>query len=335
MMALDRKLKKLAIDVAKGQPVGNYSFDDMHEALRSEVAKLVCDERGNINYHAWEQNKKVIFELIGTMVDEIFPTKVYDTLGQFADVKTFNHGSKPRFTLKKGRQNVKRFVTRVAAAGVYERVRLDRDYFDMEMYAHGGAVYQTLEGFLSDREYITEIFEILLEGLEESVYSDVTVALQGTIDEMPAANKKTGAFDATEFNKILATVRAYGQPTIFCTQEFAADLQPDEKFIGDAEKADMRNQGYIGRYNGADVIILPQSFTDKDNETKVIDPQYCYIMPGGANAEKPVKVAFEGNTLIRQMEREDWSTEIQMYKKMGVAVLNTNHYGMYKNTALA
>ena len=334
-MAVDRKLKKLAIDVAKGQPVGKFSYEDMHEAFRAEVAKLVCNEQGKIDFYKWEQNSKAIFALMGTMVDEILPTQVYDVIGQFADIKTFSHGDKPRFTLKKGRQNVKRFVTRVAAAGVYERVRLDRDYFDMEIYAHGGAVYQSLEGFLAGRESLTEVFEVLLQGLEESIYADITTALQGTIDAMPAANKKTGAFDASEFNKILATVRAYGQPTIFCTQEFAADLQPDDKFIGDAEKSDMRNQGYIGRYSGADVVILPQSFTDKDNVTKVIDPQYCYIMPGGASAEKPVKVAFEGDTLIRQMEREDWSAEIQMYKKMGTAILNTNHYGMYKNTALA
>ena len=334
-MAIDNKLMQLAIAVAKKEPVADYSYEDMHEAFRQEVAKLVCDEKGAVNYHKWEQNKLHIFELMGVMIDELLPRRVNDVVGKFAEMKTYAHGDKPRFQLKRGRQNVKRFVTRVAAAGVYERVRLDKDYFDMEIYAHGGAVYHTLEGFLSGRENITEVFAIMLEGIEDEMYNDITVALQGTLASMPAANQHTAAgFVEAEFNRILATVKAYGQPVIFCTQEFAANITPAVNFIGDADRADMRNQGYIGRYLGVDVVILPQSFTDATNTTKVINPQYCYIMPGGASAEKPVKVALEGNTLIRDLQREDWSSEIQMYKKMGTAILHTHHYGVYRDTNL-
>ena len=331
---MDNKLKKLAIAVAKREPASNFSYEDMHEAFRQEVLKLVCTEEGKISYHSWENGKRQVFALMAEMIDEILPPRVQATLG-FAEIKTFGHGDKPRFQLKKGKNNVKRFLTRVAAAGVYERVRLDRDYFDMEVYAHGGAVYQTLEGFLSGRENISEVLTILLEALEDEVYNDITVALQGTTASMPAANQHTAAgFDAAEFNRVLATVRVYGQPVIFCTQEFAANLVPQNEFIGDADKADMRNQGYIGKYLGADVVILPQSFVDATNTTKVVDPSYCYVMPGGASAEKPIKVGFEGDALIREMDREDWSKEIQLYKKVGIAIAHTHHYGIYRDTNL-
>lgn len=334
-MAINRELQKLAIAVAKLQPAANFSYEDMHEAFRQEVAKLVCDEKGNISYHSWEKGKIDVFALMSEMIDDILPPRVNSTLGMFAEMKTFAHGEKPRFQIRRGRNNVKRFLTRVAAAGVYERVRLDRDYFDMEVYAHGGAVYQTLEGFLAGRENISEVFDILLEALEDEVYGDITVALQGTMASMPAANQHTAAgFVQAEFDRILATVRVYGQPVIFCTQEFAANLTPVANFIGDADRADMRNQGYIGKYLGADVVIMPQSFTDATNAEKVIDPSYCYIMPSGAAAEKPVKVAFEGSALIREVAREDWSTEIQMYKKMGIAIVHTHHYGIYRDTNL-
>ena len=334
-MAINTELKKLALAVAQNKPAANFSYEDMHEAFRQEVAKLVCDETGKISYHSWEAGKHEVFALMAEMIDEILPPRVQSTVGMFAEIKSFGHGDKPRFILKKGRNNVKRFLTRVAAAGVYERVRLDRDYFDMEVYAHGGAVYQTLEGFLSGRENVTEVFDIMLEALEDEVYGDIAVALQGTLTSLPAANQHSAAgFVVAEFNRILATVRVYGTPVIFCTQEFAASLVPADEFIGDVDKAEMRGQGYIGRYLGADVVILPQSFTDSANTTKVIDPSYCYIMPGGANAEKPVKVAFEGDALIREMDREDWSKEIQMYKKMGIAIVHTHHYGIYRNTNL-
>ena len=71
------------------------------------------------------------------------------------------------------------------------------------------------------------------------------------------------------------------------------------------------------------MIILPQSFEDTTNTTKVINPQIAYIIPTGA--EKPVKVAFEGETAVREVEsNEDWSREIQTYRKFGAGVVLVN-----------
>ena len=331
---LDAKIRKLAIDVALKRPQGDFSLNELEDTLKQEIATLVCNEQGAIDYYKWENNHKAIFQLMGSMIDEILPQDVSKVFGPFADTMTVGHGDKPRFMLKKGLLNVKRFVTRVAAAGVYERVRLDRAYVDVETYAHGGAVYQTLEGWLAGRESISEVLAIFLKDLENAAYEDLTVALQGTMSSMPAANvHSVGSFVGTEFDRILNTVRAYGQPTIFCTQTFAGSLIPDEKFIGDADKSDMRNLGYIGKYLGADVVIIPQSFTDATNTVKVIDDSFAYIIPSGA-MEKPVKIIYEGETLIRKVEREDWSIEMQIYKKMGIVVLNTNHFGIYENTAI-
>jgi hypothetical protein len=97
----------------------------------------------------------------------------------------------------------------------------------------------------------------------------------------------------------------------------------------------MREQGYIGRYNGANVIVLPQSFEDASNTTKVFNAQYAFVIPTGGSAdEKIVKVALEGQTIVKDVENEDSSMEFQAYKKVGTAVLNLNHFGVYQNTAL-
>lgn len=330
---LDKKVRDLAINVALNKPTAEFSTSDLQEALRVEMAKLVTED-GVINYYKWEENKKVVFEIMSEMMDIVLPAKMTTMLMNFADVKTFNHGDRPRFTLTKGKANVKRFVTKVATAGIYERVRLDRTYFDVETYAHGGAVYQTLEGFLSNRENITDVLDILLQGIEENIYADFVTALKGTLASLPAANKHSAStFVEADFNRILNTVRAYGTPTVFCSPEFAATIVPSAGFIGDAERADMRAQGFIGRYMGADIVILPQSFTDETNTVKTVDPQFAYIMPSGAT-EKPIKIAFEGATIIRQADNADWSVEVQAFKKVGITVVHTNFYGIYKNTAL-
>lgn len=332
---MDKVLRDLAIAVAKRAPEGNFSLTDMHETLRTQMREAVSVD-GKINFHAWNQNKSLVFAILSEMVDTVLPQKIEEAgIGQFIDVKNFAHGDRPRFYLKTGIKNVKRFITRVAAAGVYDRVRLDRDYFDVETYVHGGAVYQTMESFLAGNGNINEVLDILLSELEDSIYADVVVALQGATTKMPAANQATHAgFDVAKFNGVLSTVRAYGVPTIFCTQEFAATLVPTAQFTGDADKNDMRNQGYIGKYLGADVVILTQSFADETNVGKIINPQYAYILPSGAQ-EKPIKLGFEGDTVIRDVQNADWSFEIQLYKKFGVTLIHTNHFGIYRNTALA
>lgn len=333
-MLFDKAVRDLAIAVAKNAPQGEYSINDMHETLRDAMADSISED-GKISYAKWHQNKISIFALLAEMVDAVLPQKIKDAgIGKFIEVKNFGHGDKPRFTVKTGKKNVKRFITKVAAAGVYDRVRLDKTYFDVEVYAHGGAVYQTLESFLAGDGDINEVLDVMLAELEEGIYADVTTALQGSTSEMPSANQAThNGFDATKFGKVLAAVRAYGTPNIFCTQEFAATLAPTAQFTADADKNDMREQGYIGKYSGAPVIIMPQSFTDETNTEKVLDPSFAYILPAGAS-EAPIKLGFEGDSIIRDVQNADWSFEIQLYKKFGITLIHTNHFGIYENTAL-
>lgn len=65
---------------------------------------------------------------------------------------------------------------------------------------------------------------------------------------------------------------------------------------------------------------------------KVIDPSFIYIFP--TNAGKPIKIVFEGQTLVREFENRDWSTELQTYQKFGVGVLTTNNLAVYVNKEL-
>ncbi len=50
---------------------------------------------------------------------------------------------------------------------------------------------------------------------------------------------------------------------------------------------------------------------------------------------KPVKVAFEGDTLVDERANRDWSREIQVYKKVGVICMMNNAMCVYKDTSLS
>jgi hypothetical protein len=328
------KLRKLALDLARGIPVANFSVGQMEDAFRDGVLELITDEKGNISPYKWDENKNVIFSILTEMAEIKKPKEVRELFSKFAAYKSVANNQKVRFKLKKGKRNVKRFVTKVAPGGVYQRVRLDSDFFEVETFAYGGAVYQTFEGFLTGRESITEVLDIALQAFTEIILDAIELALIGAYSAMPAANKHTHtSLVEAEFNRILSTVRAYGDPVIMCSQQFANTLTPSANFIGEADKADMRNLGYIGRYLGAPVVILAQSFEDESNTVKSIDPSYCFIVPSGAGQE-PIVVVTEGPMHFKQADNADWSVEIQFHQKVGVILLHTNHFGIYQNTSL-
>lgn len=337
---LDAKLKQeiselSVIAYSKKVPVvaGNtYSLSTVEETLRDRFKALAP------NYNAFRRNKLDIFELIQETVDEVAPNKIIERIGDFSDVKTYKQGARPKFKVKKGKNNVKRFITKVGLGGVYERVRLDKSEFTIETHAVGGSAYIEWEAYLDGQMDFSELCDLIIEGIEEQVYIEVRDALVATYDKLPSANKHTGATtDNKELRRIISTVQAYsgGTVNIFCTPAFASTLELEAHWIGTEDKSDMRNQGFLGKIFGANVVTIPQSFEDETNTTKIFNDQYAFIIPTGGSAdEKIVKVVLEGETIVKDIENRDSSMEFQAYKKFGTAVLTTNHFGIYRNTSL-
>ena len=56
-------------------------------------------------------------------------------------------------------------------------------------------------------------------------------------------------------------------------------------------------------------------------------------MPAGK--EKPVKIGFEGGTLIDEQRLQDGSIEVQAQHMFDVAVVGKNYWGIYKDTELS
>ena len=349
-MALDRnQLFALAKATAKASlnPSTAFAFGDkkltyeaLNETFRNEMNELAG------TYAQYRENKNLIFSLIETGLDEVLPQKVLQNYGQFADVKTYAQGDKPIFRVRISefaKKRAKTFVTRVGLAGRYEVFKLDGYTLEVPTAAYGGAAQIGFEEFLDGHITMSDVYDLVLEGLDEAVYREIAKALVAMAEDanFNAHNKTSAAgFDEAEFDRLLATADAYGKSTIYCTFEFAATVAPMKSSainwdaMSDGMKEERWNNGYFTRYKNHSMIVLPQSFTDADNAEKVIDPRYAWIIPTGT--EKPVKVAFEGQTAVREHENADWSREIQTYKKLGVAVYSYQP-GMcvYKNTSLS
>ena len=340
-MALNKsELITLAKTVARANPTSQvaysfgdekFSYSDLNETLRSELRELAG------TYALYRENKYVIFSLIEETINDILPIKVLEQYGQFAEIKTFAQGDKPYFKQKvsqAARRRAKQFITKVGLAGVYEVFKLDGKGYEVPTEAFGGAAQVSIEEFLDGRVDFADILDIVMEGLDESIYLEIEKALIGAADSLSTANKTTQTqFVESEMDKLISIADSYGKSTIYCTYEFAATMVPETCWISDEMRNQRWSNGYLANYKNHNVIVLNQSYTDETNTKKVIDPSYAWIIPTG-NGEKPVKIAFEGSTLVDERSNADWSKEIQVYKKLGVAALITNNICVYKNSSL-
>ena len=337
---LDRKnLFDLAKTVARANPRAavaysynnnNLSYSDLNETLRNELKEYAG------TYALYRENKNLVFSLIETTIDDVLPEKVMEQYSQFADIRTFAQGDKPVFVNRitaAAKRRAKQFITKVGQAAVYEVFKLDGQTYEVPTAAFGGAAQIGLEEFLDGRVDFADVLDIVMEGLDECIYIEIERALKGAVSSLQDTNKTTQtSFVESEMDRLIGIADAYGRAVIYCTYEFAATMVPSDGWVSD----DMRNQkwqnGYLANYKGHQVIVLKQSYEDETNTTKVIDPQIAYIIPTGA--EKPVKIAFEGNALVDERQNADWSREVQVYKKIGVGVLVTNNICAYTNTSL-
>jgi len=336
-----KDLVTLAKVVAKANPSSpvayswngeNYSYDQLNECLRNEFNELAG------TYSLYRENKNLVFKVIEETLDEVLPKKVAENYAQFAEVKQFAQGDKPMFKRAIGSsKRAKQFITRVGLAGIYEVFKLGKqeESFEVRTSAIGGAAQIGFEEFLDGRVDFAEVTAIVMEGMDDLIYKEVAHALKASVYQLPPANYvAVNGFDEKEFDRLLTIAAAYGDPTIYCTYEFAVKMIPQEAWrYTERMKEELWQNGRLQSYKGRRVVILEQGFEDETNERKVIDPGYAWIIPTGAD-NKPVKIAFEGATIVDEYVNKDRSREIQVYKKVGVVAMLANNICAYCDTSL-
>lgn len=346
-MASIKELKELALHSVRGTAPANFSNGTVDEALRGEMQNLAS------TFNEFMKNRYDIFEIVVTAVDEVIPKKSLEVLGAFAEIRTVADGQKALFKTSLGKQRAKKFLTQVGLSGLYETFRLDKGQFELGGMAIGGAARVDFERFIDGEDNLSDLVEIVMEGLSEAVLLEVQKALRASLNaNRPAANVVIRpTFDGQEMFKLINVVRAYGSnAVIFAPPEFVGAMGADQivpvthygkapDFIGGLPGVYHPNDidsiyrtGYVQMFRGTPIVRIPQSFVDENNEKTWIDPQMAYVLPAGK--EKVVKVVFEGATRMWDFVNKDQSMEFHTYKKMGVAILTFHNWGIYQNTSI-
>jgi len=197
-----------------------FSYEALNETLRAELNELAG------SYALYRENKNLIFSIIEEVIDDVLPKKVADFYQQFAEVKTFGQGDKPLFRRRvNARNRAKQFITRVGLAGVYEVFKLGgSESFEVPTNAIGGAAQIGFEEFLDGRVDWSELYNIIIEGMDELIQAEIAGALVASIGQLPANNKvQADGFHEEHFDRLITIASAYGTPVIYCTNEFASN----------------------------------------------------------------------------------------------------------------
>lgn len=333
-----------------------FSNADVKQALQSAIHEIAYD------YNSYRRNKVDLFEIMQQAYTEILPKAVEDFMGTFAEIQRVPMKQKAQFIVKRGRRRAKQFITAVGLSGVYESFRLDSDTFELGGRAIGGAAYIDFERYLCGDEDISESADLLIEGIQEAIYGEVQKALLAAVnaEDRPAANKHIGTgFDADAMDRLCRVASSYGNggAVIYATPEFVATMGPDAigmpvyapYALGNAPTAgsapgyatpvynprnieEIAQYGRIKTFRGNPIVEIPQSYIDERNEVTVANPAAAYVFPAGQ--EKPVKIVFEGDTQVDDWQHRDRSFEVEVYARVGVAILTNYNWCVYINTEL-
>ena len=322
--------------VTKENIPSEFTAADLERSLREQLSAFQ-------DYKYLRKHANELYEIIEEVANIVIPRKVLEQFGGFAEIRRKGYGEKISFTVRTGKYRGKKFVTKAGDQGIYKTFTFDNKELVMQPRVYAGATRLEIEDFLLGRISMNELLDVLTEALNEKLYIEIQKALVASFDaeNRPAANKYTGdGLVINEFDKLINTVRAYGDNvTIYCTFAFASKLYNAPGWattvnkLSDADATDIRNQGYVGMYKGCNVVLLNQSFTDETNTETLVDDAYAYIIPTGV--EKPVKIAFEGQTFVRNFTDAVLSQEISLEQMFDVAILQNNYWAIYKDSSLS
>ena len=235
----------------------NFSYEALTETLRKEFNEYAS------TYRDYKSNQNLIFSVIEETLDDILPKKVEEAYSMFAEVKTFKQGDKPLFRRKiSARNRAKQFITRVGLAGIYEVFKLGgEESFEVQTSAIGGAAQIGFEEFLDGRVDFAEVTAIVMEGMDELIYHEIGAALVGSINQLPEANAHSAnGWEEAEFDRLVAIAAAYGDPTIYCSYDFAVKMIPEKQWMyTDSMKETLLNE-IFDLNKKPSILILYTSF---------------------------------------------------------------------------
>lgn len=325
MKAQMTDLQRLALDVYKGKQV---MFNDVsgEDAIRNAINQAVG---GEFNYKNFRENKYKVFSIIEELLDVNLGVVITNQFDSLADVMNVGIGEKPSFKVNDA--SLFRIARIAGGTNDLRRQKILNKRFEVETDYFGAKIYAELEQFQAGLVDWTEFVNRLSLSFANDLGARIYEAIANSYSSLNATYGVEGSYDEDALFDLIQHVEAKsGRKAVVMGTRKALRKVSKELIMSGNMKEELNRVGYIGQVGGTDLILLPQAHKVGSDEFFVSDDMLI-VLPQN---EKIVKVVIEGEaTVIETADagaRNDQQMEYLIQKKMGVGVMQSAIYGIYK-----
>lgn len=323
-MADIKDIAKVAIDAYHGVPQ-KYSVSESQDTLRQALIDL---NNGStiLDYKAIRDGKcNGLFTLLEQILDVTIVEGLQssDFFNNMVEFKNVAMGDKPVFEV----EDSELFMVAEAADGT-QGIRRQRiggvNQVTIPTTLKAVRIYEELNRVLSGQIDFNKMIARVSESFENRLMEDVwkiwdnatSTDLGGAV-YFPVA----GTYDESTLLTTVAHVEAAanGKPAkIYGTKAGIHHLVPS--ITSYAAQDELYRTGYVGKFYGTDVIAIPQRHKVGSTNFQFEDKEFVIV----AGDEKPIKVVYEGDTLIINRDatvNRDLTYEYFVASKYGVGIV--------------
>jgi len=319
------EISKLAVDLYKGQ-LTQYSKDDANDVLRQALVDLNGGS-DKITPKTFRKHPE-LFEILEEALDVLIVEGITDQFDQFVEEVVLDWGDTKVFTIEEKRL----FDVAVVSDGNNDirRDRLDSGEVTVRTQTYAVGIYEELHRLLAGRVDWVKLVDNVAKSYNNKIKTEIYNAVYNSYDALKAPYKVSGTLTDEELREVIAHVEASTgmEAMILGTKTALAKIQGS---TADSLKENRANFGYIGHFEGTDMIEVKQAHKAGTDEFAIAN-DFLIISP--KTPDKMVKLVLEGDSLITEDTdgRKDMRYEYTFIKKAGFAVISSSNYAIYKIT---
>lgn len=296
-------LVKLMFDY-KNDTVEKFSKAEAKEAIH----KALVEANGGstkLDIKSFRRNPE-LFEIIEEIVSRTVAEglKGDEFFMNFVEEKNIAEGDAPEYVVKKDSTLVVADVAR-GTQGIRRQRIGETQSFTLKPTVKGIKVYDELTRVLAGRADINELTDAIVKAVKKRRLDDIYAAWSGlTKDSLGADYYPTaGAYSEDALLDVCNHVSAANDGAkvmLVCTLKGARKIKTET--VSDAAKNDMYNGGYAAKWNGIDVMVVPQRHKVGTSEF-IFDDDKIAVIPVGM--DKPIKQTIGGSDILKVGEATD------------------------------
>ncbi len=317
--------QRLALDVYRNK---NINFNDVsgQDAIRNAITKTMG---GEFSYQNFRKNKYDVFTIIEEALDVTLGVVITNQFDNLADVRNVALGEKPSFRVDD--PSLFRIARIAGGTNDMRRQEILNRRFEVDTDWVGAKIYAELEMFLAGLVDWATMVDRLSLSFANDLGVQIYEAFANSYSQLNQTKGITGAYNEDKLFELVEHIEAESGTVakVYGTRKALRKISK-EADKSDGMKDTVNSVGYITTVGGIDLMLLPQAHK-VGTEDFLVDDNTLLIIPQN---EKIVKVVVEGNANMIEIadagDRNDQQMEYLIQKKLGVSVMQSAIYGMYK-----